>query len=268
MRKLILWLLLILCAALSAQETMPFGVVDHSAVCADGFMRLQWTDLTGGANPIACFYSINNGAWVEAAPGSMPNSEALVPYQYGQLLRYRLHTLMEYEGESIAFMNAAYLGADAFPPTLDRMGLVGTDPTGDSLMVYALPLDLTSAYNAITPAKIYISLGNASNAFPTFVSLNSYNAYMTMVMNPAGSQEVSYALLYTFNIPGLISPGLYKLGVDAEQNPTFTRLGNIQSTVSGGKPYMACNIADLTADPDFGAWPNDQNMLALVSAIS
>jgi len=267
MKKLLIWLLLSLCALLSAQEAMPFGMLGHSAVCADGFMRVMWEDITGGETPIMCYYSINSGAWQQAAPGSVTNSEALVPYQYGQQLRYRLRAEMIYEGESIAFMNAPYLAEDAFPPTLDHMGLVGTDATGDSVMVYALPLDLTSGYLAATPSKLYISLGNAANAFPTFVSLTSYNAYMTMVMNPAAaSTEVSYAMLYTFNIPGLISPGLYKLGVDAEQNPTFTRLGNIQSSVSGGKLYMACNVADLTADPDFGAWPNDANMLALVSA--
>lgn len=266
MKKTLLWFMLLLCATLAAQEAMPFGGITHSAVCADGLMRMQWVDATGGMNPITCYYSLNDGAWVEAAQGSIPNSEALVPYQYGQQLRYRLRTEIEYESESIAFMNAPYLAADTFPPSLDRMGLIGTDATGDSVMVYALALDITSCYMAATSTKIYNTMGNAANSFPTFVSLTSYNAYMTMIMNPEGNPDVAYAMLHTFNIPGVISPGLYKLGVDTEQNPTFTRLGNIQSSVSGGKLYMACNIADLTADVDFGAWPNTGNMLGMVSA--
>jgi hypothetical protein len=266
MKKVMIFLLMISGALLFAQENMPFGNIRHSAVCADGFMRVSWSDATGGINPISCLYSINDGAWQEAAAGSYPNAEALVPYQYGQQLRYRLRTQIEYDTESIAFMNAAYLGSDTFPPTLNRMGLVGTDTTGDSVMVYVPALDIIDTYMAATSTTIYSTLSNATNTFPTFNSLSSYNAWMTLLMNPQGSPDITFAMLYTFNIPGLISPGLYKLGVDAEQNPTFSRLGNIQASVSGGKLYMACNIADLSTDPDFGTWPNEYNALGMVSA--
>jgi hypothetical protein len=59
----------------------------------------------------------------------------------------------------------------------------------------------------------------------------------------------------------LISPGLYKIGVDLSLTPSFERIGDVQSTVSGGKLYLSCNFADLTSDPGFGPWPNSTNTL-------
>jgi hypothetical protein len=43
------------------------------------------------------------------------------------------------------------------------------------------------------------------------------------------------------------------------------RIGDITAQVSGGKLHMACNISTLTADPQFGPWPNEFNALAISS---
>lgn len=249
-----------------AQGMMPFANVTHSAVCADGNIRVRWIDATAGEMPIECLYNLNGGTWQTASQGET-EAEAWIPYQYGQQMRFRLRSEMSYEGESVAYMSAAYLVADTFPPSLNRMGYIGADPTGDSLMVYTPNLDITSTYMAATEGKIYCAMGNASSLFPTFNSITSYNVYMMTLFNALSpNEEIAYAMVYTFNIAGFISPGLYKLGVDAEQNPTFTRLGNIQSNVNDGKLYLACNIADLTADPDFGAWMGSGDLLAMIGA--
>lgn len=264
LRKILILAILLFSTLLVAQEMMPFSNVTHSAVCADGNLRVRWIDATQGEMPIECHYNLNNSAWQAATLGEYPG-EALVPYQYGQQLRYHLRSESSYEGESMTSMTAAYLGADTFPPALNRMGYIGADPLGDSLMVYAPNLDITSTYMAATDSKIYCAMGNASNAFPTFTNITTYNVYMMMIVNPLSpNMETAFAMVYTFNIAGFISPGLYKLGADAEQNPVFTRLGNIQSSVTGGKLFMACNIADLTADPDFGAWQGSGDVLALI----
>ena len=55
-----------------------------------------------------------------------------------------------------------------------------------------------------------------------------------------------------------------EVGYDSfTQQPVFTRLGNVQSQVSGGALNLACNISDLTADPNFGALPDAIMMLGL-----
>ncbi|MDP2174241.1 MAG: T9SS type A sorting domain-containing protein [Candidatus Cloacimonadaceae bacterium] len=269
MKKILVITLLLLCAALFAQETMPFGGIRHSSVCADGNLRLRWNDLSGGMYPQECWYRINNGGW-QSAPvdnSDLLFNQALLPYQFGQTLRYRLKADASYMNESIAYMHPAYLGSDTFPPVLNTMALIGTDATGDSITVYAPALDLTDSYIAATANKFYSTLANVANSFPTMLSLTSYNVYLTTIMNPVAlADSVAYAMIYSFNIAGVISPGLYKVGMDATGIPTFARIGNIQSQVSGGKLYMACNISDLTNDPNFGPWPNESNALMFSSA--
>ena len=65
------------------------------------------------------------------------------------------------------------------------------------------------------------------------------------------------------NIPSILR--VYKLGIDESFTPTFARIGNIQSNVSGGKLFMSCNMDDLIGDDSFGAWPNFSNALAFSS---
>jgi hypothetical protein len=95
-------------------------------------------------------------------------------------------------------------------------------------------------------------------------SLSSYNVYLVGLANSATALTDSslYVMLYTVNLPLVISPGLYKINFNlADTTFAYTRLGNIQSQVTGGKLYMSCNISDLTADPSFGSWPPPNNSL-------
>ncbi|HNQ44703.1 MAG TPA: T9SS C-terminal target domain-containing protein, partial [Candidatus Cloacimonadota bacterium] len=192
--------------------------------------------------------------------------EATPDYTWNQRLRGRLRTEMEMEGVAAAMMHAAWMDGDSFPQGLGKLGLIGGDPAGDSLMIQAPMLDLGNTWMGTTSQKIYCTIANQSGSFPTMNSLTSYNAWLTTIANPeAIADSVVYAMVYTFNIVGVISSGLYKLGMDESMTPTFARIGNIQSSVSGGKLNLACNLSDLTSDPSFGAWPNMSNSLLFSS---
>jgi len=251
-----------------AQVDNPFGIIHHSSADTDGQVHLRWDDYSEGIGVIECLINTNNSAWI-SAPTSTPNPgtmEALAPYSFGTKLRYRLRYNMEYMNESITLLHAAYWDTDTFPPTLNKMAFIGADPVGDSMTVYTPSLDLTESYMATSPQKIYMSIKNLSGSFPTMNSLTSYNIYLASITNiEAVNDSVTYAMVYSFNIPGVISSGLYKIGYDSlTQMPVFSRLGNIQSQVSGGALHMACNLSDLTADPDFGTWPNVSASLAMM----
>jgi len=270
MKTIFTLLLLIAAALLMAQTEIPFGLIQHSSVDANGELHLRWQDFTEGMGQTTCFYNNDNGTWssVQSTLLESGEMEALVPYNYGHKLRYRLYYNMDYMGESYSMLHAAYWDADGFPPNLNKMALLGTDAEGDSIMVYNQNLDLRESYMAVTQQKLYCSLKNLSGSFPTLNSLSSYNIYLAMISNPeAVSDSVAYAMVYSFNIPGLISSGLYKIGYDSgSEMPVFTRLGNIQSQVSSGTLNLACNFSDLTNDPDFGVWPNVTQSLMLVGA--
>lgn len=254
-----------------AQDMSPWQALRHSAVDANGVMQFLFnTDPTETAL-YQMYHSINNGAWNQTNINSLEAGlmQTQIPYQYGQTLKYRMRAEMSYMDMNSVYLNPAFMDSDSFPPALGNMAFVSVDAIGDSIMISHPALDLTNTHFAWSNAKLYVSIDNVQGAYPTMNSLTSYNLYLCTLASPesAMSDSVMYAMVYSFNIPGVISSGLYKIGVDAEMNPTFERLGNIQSQVVGGKLMMACNIADLTNDPGFGSWPPAYNSL-LFTAIT
>jgi len=267
MKQLFTIFLILVCSAALAQIASPLGAIRHSAADQAGNLHLRWDDFSGGQGTTECYYSAGTNTWSSAATTaySATEMEAQVPYAYGQKLRYRLRYATDYMGESLCLLHPAFWDAETFPPNLNRMAYIATDATGDSVSVYSPNLDIEETYAAKGPQKLYYSMKNTSGLFPTMNSITSFNVYMALIINPeAATDTLAYAMVYSFNIPGLISNGLYKLSFDSSSSmPAFTRLGNIQAQVSSGALHMACNFADLTADPDFGAWPNASNSLAM-----
>ncbi|HOY85376.1 MAG TPA: T9SS type A sorting domain-containing protein [Candidatus Syntrophosphaera sp.] len=266
--KLILCLLLLAATLLGAQLLNPYQNMVHSSRCADGNLRLRWQDPTGLGMDTQCWYNAGGNGWQQAPTGvySDVQMQALLPYEFGQNLRYRLRTELVLMEENLVYMHTPYLGSELFPPSVSNLGQIGTDAVGDSVTTYAPNLDLTESWFGATPTKLYSALANVPNSFPTLNSVFSYNVYMTTLSNPDTVVDtLSYAMIYSFYIADVIQPGLYKLRLGDAGLPSFTRIGNIQTMVLGGKLYMACDLADLTNDPDFGAWPNSVNALVAAS---
>lgn len=261
--SLICSVFLLLAVLLPAQFSDPF-FLRHSSRCADGNLRLRWE----GTGLEECYYAAGATAWQQATsePYSVTTRQALLPYNFGQNLKYRLRMTTEAMGETYAFMHAPWMEANAFPSPLGQMGLITTDATGDSVSLYAPMLDLTDTWFAVTDTKFYSALANVSGSFPVMNSFTSYNIYGTLLANPDALQDsLTYVMIYS-GIPVILPSGLYKLGVDGNQMPVFTHIASIQTQVSDHKLYLACNISDLTGDPDFGAWPNSTNSLVVSSA--
>jgi len=271
MKQILVVLLVSITAFLMAQIEIPFGEIRHSSIDIEGNLHLRWEDLSGGTLSPEFFYSANGSSWQssEVQDISTGEKEATAPYNFGQKLRYRLHYSIEEMGETIAMMHSAYWDSNSFPPSINNLAYIGTDATGDSVTVYSSNLDLQETYMARSPDKLYFTLKNLSGSFPIMNSLTSYNVYLGVLGNISSLMDsVGYAMIYSFNIPGVVSSGLYKIGYDsATQLPVFTRLGSIQSQVSGGALNLACNISDLTADPDFGVMPDALMMVGLTAKV-
>ena len=271
MKHILTIVLMSITALLMAQYEIPFGNLRHSSIDDNGYIHLRWEDLSGATLNPEFFYSANDAPWQSStiqdiSPGE---KEALAPYIFGQKMRYRLHYSIEEMGETIAMMHSAYWDSETFPPSLNNLAYIGTDATGDSVTVYSPNLDLQETYMARSPDKLYFTLKNLSASYPVMNSFTSYNVYLCVIGNAASLiDSVGYAMIYSFNIPGLVSNGLYKIGYDSEtQMPVFNRLGNIQSQVSGGALNLACNISDLTADPDFGVMPEALMLVGLTMKV-
>lgn len=266
MKKLLIPFFILICGLIYAQDIGLFYNLRHSSRDAQGKVHLRFSgsDQMQGSGYEA-FYSVD-GSWQAAEVSMLPANvmEALLPYEFGQRLRYRLRANGTYLGQSVGYLHPAYQDNDLFPMPVARQALMGSDPVGDSLMVYATHLDLTDSYIASTTNRLYRALANASGSFPTVQGISAFNVYISTIVNPlALTDTLAYAMVYSFNIPGVLSSGLYKIGMGEGLMPTFVRLGDIQSQVADGLLHLSCNWADLTADPDFGTWPNSTNSLII-----
>ena len=259
-RILLLSVLVIFVLSLTAQEIAPWQYLRHSAVTPDNSVHFRFDSVIETPSIYEFYYKIGTTDWQMTTPELISDLtyDTAIPYQMGQAMQYRMKGSTDYMGQQVAVLNPAFLTQDTFPPVLSNYAYVCDDPVGDSLMIYTTATDITGSWSAFSDNRFYAAVSNQANSFPTMISINTYNLYLSAFINPetALTDSVMYAMVYTVNLPGVISPGLYKIGIDANQQPVFQRLGNIQSQVSGGKLYMSCLISDLTADVSFGEWPN------------
>jgi len=152
-----------------------------------------------------------------------------------------------------------------FPSSDNYMIELCQEATGDQ--IGSSFLDLTEFWGSYSDDKFYFTLNNNDTQWPqygTLPFLPPWYVYLVGLINPETSDSVGYALVYA-NIPSFagfpgVQTGLYKGDIT---DSSYTRIGNIQSQVYNGKLYMACNIDDLTSDPQFGPWPNSFGCLAL-----
>ncbi|MCB5229002.1 MAG: T9SS type A sorting domain-containing protein [Candidatus Cloacimonetes bacterium] len=267
-RSLLIPLLLLTMGLLNAQAFSPWQNFRHSSVNSSSQVHLRWDNVDELVPQPEFWYRLGASGWQQGVSTALSGStyEAISSYSWGQKLRYRLRTELSYEGVQMAFMHAAWMDDNSFPPDVNKLAFIGHDPAGDSLMIDEPMLDLGDTWMGTSNERIHSVMANQSGSFPTMNSLTSFNLYLTAIANPeALADSVVYAMVYCANIPSVVSPGLYKLGIDESFTPTFARIGNIQSNVSGGKLFMSCNMDDLIGDDSFGAWPNFSNALAFSS---
>ena len=94
MKSILTILLIVFCVSLVAQEIPQLlGNIRHSARNSDGYLHVRWEDISEVAGTTSFYYSTNGGSWNTATvnPFTFGVMESLVPYNYGQSLRYRLH---------------------------------------------------------------------------------------------------------------------------------------------------------------------------------
>lgn len=263
MKKLSICMLIFFCACLYAQNLSPFSNMRHSSVDSNGNLHLRFDTTAELADSYQLHYTTAQ-QWQEADLTQIGDGvfEALVPYNFGDRLRYRCKAVFEAMDQNISYLHPAWLEQDSFPLELGTQALIANDPSGDLLQSENPDLDITASYLAASESRIYRSMQNLSGAYSLMQSLTSYNIYISALINPETlADSVAYAMIYTYNIPMVISPGLYKINIDLTSLPSYERIGDIQSIVADNTLQMSCLMSDLINDPDFGAWPNSTNTL-------
>jgi len=149
-------------------------------------------------------------------------------------------------------------------PPLSYFTPLTSDPVGDHLFTSAW-LDITDTKVCMSQDRLYFAMRNNHTSFPVSSGL-TYFAYMPVVVDPASSPEenpIVFGLMYTVNVFGIISPGLYKITGTGLND--LVRIGNIESAVVEQNLILSCAKADLLADSDFMAWFDPDNPLVAVT---
>ncbi len=139
---------------------------------------------------------------------------------------------------------------DAFPVPAYLQADLGADPVGDAENAAGSYLDITHCYASYSDTKLYFRLDNNGGGFPTSSGFTWF-IYSVGIVDPDASDAVAYALVYA-NVPLLLSPGLY--GISATDS-SFTKISDIETSISGNSLSMSCDISSLTAQPGWSDWP-------------
>ncbi|MDD4309891.1 MAG: T9SS type A sorting domain-containing protein [Candidatus Cloacimonetes bacterium] len=140
-------------------------------------------------------------------------------------------------------------------PNLQFYTPLETDPIGDHLFGSAW-LDITQTKVTFSNERIYFAIQNNHTSFPVSSGLTFF-AYMPVLVNPAASPEddpLVFGLMYTVELSGVISPGLYKISGTGVND--LEQIGEIQHSILDNTLILSCALSDLYADSDFMAWFN------------
>ncbi len=138
---------------------------------------------------------------------------------------------------------------------VSAFSLMTTDPTGDQNFSN-VNLDLTALYVTFTADRIYFALQNSGGGFPVSSGFTNFS-YMAIMVNPNADPNDNppvYGLMYTLTLPGVISPGLYKITGTGFSD--LQRIGDIVSSVdtANNTLYLSCARSALVSDADFMSW--------------
>ncbi|HBC46281.1 MAG TPA: hypothetical protein DCZ43_04475 [candidate division Zixibacteria bacterium] len=149
-----------------------------------------------------------------------------------------------------------------FPPPAYKYAQFIPDAQGDMAGGSAGSwLDITSNGMTYSDNKIFCYLHSVSATYPQS-QLFTYFVYTDGFMITSGPDSAFYAMVYA-NVPLLLSTGLFKLNL---VDSSYTRLGNISSTISGGNLHMSCDISVLATDPGWPGWPPPEGYIIPMAA--
>lgn len=153
--------------------------------------------------------------------------------------------------------------------SLSKLTLMANDPAGDQSFSN-VNLDIREVYAGFSADKVHFAIRNAGNGFPISSGL-TYFSYMALLVNPDADPVDNppvYGLMYTVNLTGVMSPGLYKITGTGFSG--LNRLGDIQTQVDAANNllYLSCDWSLLQADADFMSWYNADYPLAGSMALS
>ncbi len=248
--------------AVAQSLSNPFSLNQHSATGATTTYEYLFTDSLF-YNPGAVYQLVHRNAGATSWLSQSMNlvSEACSAWTISTALTYMppsdtLEYYFRAETDTLVVSQSPVNSAGTFPAPEVALANMGADPTGDAVGALGQWLDITGLSMSYSNTRIFARLSNAGGGFPTSSGLNFF-LYSVGIVDPDGSDSAAYAMIYV-SVPLALNSGLYRIN---PADSSFTRIGNISTSISGNYLHMACNIADLTAQPGWSSWPTPSGMI-------
>jgi hypothetical protein len=245
-------------SASSARAYTYWNDIRHSALLPDSAVAVRLENPTGAGVANYIIYANAGSEVLEATMDAVADGPSTVAAEVpGPVAASKYYGFRLLQGEELDLMPMRLAdGADPEPSHLTRLA---EDPAGDHLYGY-VNLDLVECRLSFSGERLYAALKNAGGGFPVSSGLTFFG-YLLAIADPALSDpDTVFALMHTYNQPGIITPGLYKITgsglddlvkigeVEVEQFPALNTL------------VISCELADLMSDPYFLSWydPTDR----------
>lgn len=230
------------------------------------YLDLWYANGMGGLSQAnATMYTLE-GDWSQALIPELPTHEYVgyqgfyyVPTKSGGTTRETRNLLV----------NPIFYPDAGQSPTHQKLIRLEEDPAGDQLLGSG-HLDILETKIGFSESKLYFAIRNNATSFPVSSGMNFF-AYMCVIADPdvdPATNPTVYGLMYTVNVTGVISPGLYKITGSGLSDQI--RIGDIETSVDAqnGTLSLSCNLSDLLADADFASWFDPAYPVAAVVAMT
>jgi hypothetical protein len=245
-----LLLLGVLSSAAVAHGHAYWNEIRHSAGLPEGRIEIRMENPGNGGTQNYLLYP---GTGVEeVAMDLIPDGPStLAATAPGPVDEPRPYGFRLIQGDAIDVMPVRI--ADGLWPAPEQLTRLATDPAGDELFGYE-HLDLVDCRVSFSGDQLHASLTNVGGGYPVSQGL-SFFGYLLGIVDPAQADpDTVFALMYTFEQAGIISPGLYK--VTGTGLGDLQRLGDvvIEEFPASNSLRLSCQLGDLTGDPYFQSW--------------
>jgi len=238
--------------------------IRHSALQADETVTIRLENPSG---PGIENYALYRAGGIVAAPMAAvvdgpATVEATVPGPVTETRHYGFRLL---DGAELDLMPVRLENGAAPAPA--ELTQVAPDAAGDELFGYE-NLDLLDCRVSFADDALHASLENVSGTFPVVQGL-SFFGYLLGIADPSvADPDTIFALMYTYEQAGIISPGLYKV--------TGTGLGDLEllgaievvAYPAANSLRLTCQLSDLLSDPDFSAWFDPEDPVLSVAGFT
>ncbi len=242
----------------SAQAFQYWNDIRHSALLPDSsiVVRTENPNGTGDENTILYLNNtVESRAMVPVLDGPA-TIEAAVPGPLNEPVDFGFRLIRDAELELMPVRIA-----EDVDPAPEQLTQLTPDVSGDELFGYD-HLDLVDCRLGFSETELHVALQNVGGGFPVVQGLTFFG-YLLGIADPAAADpDTVWALMYTFEQAGIISPGVYKI--------TGTGLGDleklgdveIQEFPATNQLRLSCQFSDLLSDPDFASWydPGDPTL--------